>query len=103
MLKCAVDTHSQVIVAADITIESNDKKQIEPMVNRIEENLGTYPKKLSADAGYFSEDNITFLQQREIEAFIPPDRIRHAVQSSSCPRGRIPKNLSLKDRMRRRL
>jgi transposase len=101
--QCAVDTKSQVIVAAEITIESNDKKQIEPMVNRIEENLGTYPKKLSADAGYFSEDNIAFLQQRGIEAFIPPDKIRHSVFSSPSPRGGIPKNLSLKDRMRRRL
>lgn len=101
--QCAVDTQSQVIVAADITLEPNDKKQIEPMVSRIKENLGISPKKLSADAGYFSEDNIVFLQNQEIEAFIPPDKIRHSVLSSPSPRGRIPKNLSLKDRMRRRL
>lgn len=101
--QCAVDTRSQVIVAADITIEPNDKKQIEPMVNRIEENLGTYPKKLSADAGYFSDENIAFLQNQKVEAFIPPGKIRHGVLSSPSPRGRIPKNLSLKDRMRRRL
>lgn len=34
--QCAVDTQSQIIVAADVTIETNDKKQIEPMVHRRE-------------------------------------------------------------------
>ena len=63
--QCAVDTQSQVIVAADITLEPNDKKQIEPMVSRIKENLGISPKKLSADAGYFSEDNSSSCRTRK--------------------------------------
>lgn len=101
--QCVVDTKSQVIIAADITIEPNDKKHIEPMVNWIKENIGISPKKLSADAGCFSEDTIVFFQNQDIESFIPPDKIRHSVFSSPSPRGRIPKNLLLKDCMRRRL
>ncbi len=64
--QCAVDAPSQVIVAADVTIQTNDKQQMEPMIHRIEENLGSSPQKLSADAGYFSEDNIRLLQDRGV-------------------------------------
>ena len=101
--QCAVDAPSQIIVAADVTIQTNDKQQMEPMIHRIEENLGSSPQKLSADAGYFSEDNIRLLQDRGVTPFIPPDRMRHTAQPSPPPRGRIPKGLSLQDRMRRRL
>lgn len=101
--QCAVDTTSQIIIATDVVQEANDKKQIEPMVSYIEHNLKKMPKHLLADAGYFSEDNISFLHQQKIEALIPPDRIRHTEKPLVTPRGRIPKNLSLKDRMRRLL
>ena len=100
--QCAVDTQSQIIIAADVTVEANDKKQIEPMVAQITKNTGLPPRELSADAGYFSEDNIAFLTGNGIEPFIPPDRMRHATRSSS-PAGRIPKNISTADRMRRLL
>jgi transposase len=100
--QCAV-TASQIIVAADVAQETNDKKQIEPMVDHIQHNLKKMPKHLLADAGYFSEDNISFLHQQNIKALIPPDRIRHTEKPLAAPRGRIPKNLSLKDSMRRLL
>lgn len=44
------------------------------------------------------------MAQQGIEAFIPPDKVRHSEwRQSNPPRGRIPANLSLKDRMRRKL
>jgi transposase len=99
--QCATDISSQVIVAADVVQETNDKRQIEPMTACIQHNLNRVPKNLLADAGYFSEDNISFLKSHDIHAFIPPDRIRHTEKPLAAPRGRIPKNLSVKDRMRR--
>ena len=38
--QAAVDASSQVIVAADVTIQSNDKKQLEPMIAQVH---GTAP------------------------------------------------------------
>ena len=102
-VQCAVDTSSQIIVAADVVQETNDKKQTEPMTARLQRNLKKSPKHLLAGAGYFSEDNISFLQKQTIDAFIPPDRIRHTEKPRTAPRGRILKNLSVKDRMRRLL
>jgi len=101
--QCAVDADSQIIIAADVTTETNDKKQIEPMVSQIIENMGLPPRELSADAGYFSEENINFLTRTGIEAFIPPDKITHNKKPVSPPRGRIPANISIADRMRRLL
>lgn len=101
--QCAVDTASQIIIAADATGQTNDRKQVEPMTGLIRCNLGRLPKRLSADAGYFSEDNISFLQQHNVEALIPPGRIRHTEKPPDAPRGRMPNDLSVKDRMRRLL
>ncbi len=55
----AVDSASQVIVAAEVTQETNDKKQLLPMIAPIATNLEQKPEKVSADAGYFSAANVT--------------------------------------------
>jgi hypothetical protein len=73
------------------------------MVKQIELNLDRKPKKLSADAGYFGEKNITFLEKPKIEACIPPDRQKHGATVEPALRGRIPSGLSCRDRMRRKL
>lgn len=101
--QAAVDAKNQVIVAADVTDESNDKRQIEPMLGQVEEGLGQRPKELSADSGYYSENNVKFVQGMSIEPFIAPDRDKHTERKVSAPRGRIPKSLSIKERMRRKL
>jgi len=99
----AVDCESQVIVAADVTQAGNDKQQLVPMVEQIEGNLGEIPDRALADAGYFSEDNVESLTNNFIEPFIPQDRIKHSDAVQPAPRGRIPDNLSVVDRMLRKL
>jgi hypothetical protein len=101
--QAAVDSHAQIIVAADVTDEPNDKSRVEPAMKQIEENLGQRPKELSADAGYYSEGNVTFLEENGVEAFIAPEKKRHRAKDLPAPRGRIPKDLSAKDRMLRKL
>ncbi len=46
----AVDSAGQIIVAAEITQESNDKRQLAPMLERVEENMGAKPQAATADA-----------------------------------------------------
>ena len=36
----AVDSAAQIIVAAELVQESNDKQQLAPMLERVEQNLG---------------------------------------------------------------
>jgi transposase len=51
----AVDSASQVIVAAEVTQETNDKQQLLPMIALMAANLKQKPEKVSADTGYFSQ------------------------------------------------
>lgn len=74
------------------------------MVTQIQANTGRVPAELSADAGYYSATNLATLAAAGIEAFVPPERIRHtAWRQAQPPRGRIPRHATPKDRMRRKL
>jgi len=101
--QAAVDSANQVIVAADITDQPSDKGQATPMMRQVKENTGGLPREMSADAGYFSSDDVTRLTAARIDAYVPPDRMCHAARMPEAPRGRIPRCLSVADRMRRKL
>ena len=73
----AVDSTSQVIVAAEITQETNDKQQLVPMLVQVEVNLGRKPEKATADTGYFSEASVTDPRVAEIDLYIATGRDKH--------------------------
>jgi transposase len=102
--QAAVDAESQIIVAADITNQAADSPHLMSMVNKIVETTGLMPTELSADAGYWNEENIEELMRKHIGVFIPPEKIRHSEwKQATALKGRIPDNITLKDRMRRKL
>jgi len=101
--QAAVDSAHQVIVAAEVTEQPSDKEQAVPMMKQVKENTGELPREMSADAGYFSSDAVTHLSTEGIDVYMPPDKMRHAYKMPAAPRGRIPKGLSVVDRMRRKL
>jgi transposase len=98
----AVDSHHQIIVAQDVVQNGNDKKLLEPMFLQVYQRLDRCPESGSADAGYFSEEMIVRESLSSIELFVPPDRETH-LRTSKPKIGRIPKNISPADRMRRKL
>lgn len=73
----AVDSESQVIVAAEITQETNDKKQLLPMIAQIVTNLDQKPEKVSADTGYFSEPNVTDESVKDVDLYVATGRDKH--------------------------
>jgi len=99
----AVDAHRQIIVAADVTNQAADAPHLIPMTNALEQNTRIRPTRLLADAGYFSEANVTTLTMRQIDAFITPQKEKHTQPQPPAPRGRIPQHLSVRDLMRRKL
>jgi len=102
--QASVDAETQIIVAADVCTKSNDVEQLTDQVNQVIDNTGFRPVEVSADAGYYSEDNLTFLEQQGVEAFIPPDKIKHSEwRTQKALRGRIPKDATRKYLMRRKL
>lgn len=101
--QAAVDDQEQIIVAEDVTQQANDKRQAVPMLDQVKENTGQNPDQASMDAGYFSETNVSSIQGMKIEPLIPPNRQEHGKSIPAAPRGPIPKDLSVIDRMRRKL
>lgn len=101
--QAAVDGEAQIIVARDVTSAANDKQQVVPMVEQIEENLEETPKKLSADSGYYSEANVTAVRDAGIDDYLCPHRVTHNDDPPPAPRGRIPEDLPFIDRVRRKL
>lgn len=102
--QAAVDEKAQIIVASQVTQEPNDKQQVQPVLAKIEENTGgSKPNKISADSGYFSEDNCKTLESNGIDAYIATGKQKHGEAALLQPRGRIPKNATIKDRMARKL
>jgi transposase len=98
--QAAVDGHSQVIVAADVTQQANDKRQVQPMVSQMKENLGgAVPEALTADCGYFSEDNVDFLDGQKIDGYIAVDRQKHGQAQAEAPQGAAAPAGTAKERM----
>jgi myosin heavy subunit len=103
--QAVVDRAHQIIVAADVTNEANDKQQLKPMTKQAKKNVGRGRRidKFSADSGYFSEDNVVWIEQQGIDGYIATGRLKHNAPSPPRPRGRAPKGLTVKECMARKL
>jgi hypothetical protein len=73
----AVDSASQVIVAAEVSQETSDKKQLIPMIAQIVANLKQMPEKVSADTGYFSEASVTDKFLKDVDLYVATGRDEH--------------------------
>jgi transposase len=104
----AVEPEFQLIVGQLVTQAGNDKEQVQPMVQAIEEQSGQLPVELVADAGYCSDSNLEYLEseaepERQIDAYVATGRQKHSEAPAVCPRGPLPKGTKRVDRMRRKL
>jgi hypothetical protein len=109
----SIVTRDQIIVAAGVTQEANDVQQLKPMLETLEQTLQAAgieerPRTALADAGYWSETNVTACSRPEgpelLIATTKDWKQRKALRErGGCPRGRIPRDLSIRERMERRL
>lgn len=100
--QAAVDAEHQIIVAQAVTNQPPDVEHLVPLTRQVMENCGAAPKKESADAGYFSEKNISVLQALGVDPYIATGRTKHGEQPPPIL-GRPPANLTAKQRMARKL
>lgn len=104
-----VDSEAQVIVAAELSAEAPDARQLAPALDQLDENLQAIGAELPndaallGDAGYFSEDNIATTTARGLDPHIATGRFKHSEPPPPAPRGRIPKSATPKQRMARKL
>ena len=64
--------NSGFIVAAGIFPNPTDVMTLKPFLNQMEEDLSFTFERVVCDAGYESEENLSFLRTKRIEAYIKP-------------------------------
>ncbi|HEX9352983.1 MAG TPA: IS1182 family transposase [Streptosporangiaceae bacterium] len=99
----AVDAHAQIIVAQHVTPAAPDVQQLPVVVEAMTTGLRRKPKQVLADAGYWSEANVHLLERKQMAAYIATKRQTHGEPLGPAPRGRPPKDLTVRDRMERKL
>ena len=101
-VQVAVDER-QLIVGQAVTQETNDKKQLLPMITTIARQSGLMPPQVLADAGYCSDANLTAIAATPIDAYISTRKQKHGERPGPCPRGPLPMTATIIDRMSRKL
>jgi len=108
-----VVTEDQIVIAAEVTQEANDVRQLEPMVELARQNVRAVMKDgaceigaFLTDAGYWSDANAAYAKDAGPDFHIATTKDwkqRKAARDAPPPRGRIPKDISARDRMERKL
>jgi transposase len=106
--QAAVEPNRGLIVGQLITEAANDKQQLKPMVEAIEQQSGQRPQAILADTGYCSDGNLEHLESsqqsaRKIEAYLATSQQKHDERRQACKRGPLPKGATRVDRMKRKL
>jgi len=103
-----VDSTTQVIIAADAFDMAADCPLLDPMLDQLTDNLAAIDAalpadaRLTADAGYFSEDNVVITAEHDLDAYIATGRFKHDEPPAPAPRGPIAKDATAKQRMARK-
>jgi len=70
----SVDEDSQIIVGQHVSQNANDKMEVQPALEQIQEATGRLPDKLSGDNGYMSGGNLEALEESSVDAYLATDR-----------------------------
>jgi len=99
----AVEPAFQLIVGQQVTQAANDKQQLVPLLEKIQEQSGQKPQGVLTDSGYCSEENLKYLKKRKIEGFVATGKQKHNERREPCKPGPLPKGASRVQQMERKL
>jgi transposase len=83
--QAGVDVGSQMIVEEHVTQACNDKQELKPTLEGLEELKGKAPElgeaeKILCDSGYYSEENLEAAEEAGMSPYIPAGREKHNEQ-----------------------
>jgi transposase len=72
-----VDHKQGIIVANDVCQDRSDTYQLKPQIEMVEENCGLLivGTKICADTGYYSGNNIHYLNDKKLDPYIPEQEV----------------------------
>lgn len=73
-LQLTTDTQQTVVVSVEVTQDYNDAEQLQPAIERLQEEAGQAPEQVIADGSYTNRGNIVTMEQNHIDLIGPvPD------------------------------
>ena len=106
--QAAVEGDCQLIVGQTVTQAANDKEQLTPLLQAVEQQAGQRPEEVLADSGYCSEQNLESLESAaepadKIEAYIATKKDKHGQRPPPAKCGPLPRGATRVERMKRKL
>jgi hypothetical protein len=101
--QAAVEPALQLIVGQALTQQANDKQQLIPLIERVQEQAGQKVQEVLADSGYCSEENLRKAAMKKVDLYVATGKQKHNQPLPCSPRGRIRKSATLVERMKRKL
>jgi hypothetical protein len=99
-------SEDHLIVAQRVTQNASDNASLLPLVDETIRQCRGKPRRVSADTGFFSLQNLHGLQQREIDGYVPDPNLSYELKGNGKAQG-IGSSKHLRDpehrRMRRKL
>ena len=80
----AVDGEAQVIVAAELTQETNDKHQLAAMLEQVQQNVGDKPQAASADTGYWDPKQVSDPRVQGIDLHVAVGKQKHGERNAAA-------------------
>jgi len=99
----AVEPAFQLIVGQTVTQAANDKQQLVPLIEAIQEQSGQRPEEVVADSGYCSDENLKYLAKRRMTGFVATGKQKHGQRKQACKRGPLPRGAGRVEQMARKL
>lgn len=96
-------SEDHLIVAQQVTQASSDNELLVPMVERVQQECGEPAGQVSADSGFFSQDNLEEMERRGIPAYVPDSHLGHELNRGVRVRGHAAARHPAQRRMRRKL
>lgn len=107
--QAVVDSQAQVIVVAELSDQAPDAEQLEPALEQLDENLDAIGAQLpdgaalTADTGYFSEENVRITAEHGLDPYIATKRFKHSEPPLPPPDQPVPEDATPKQRMAHKL
>jgi transposase/IS5 family transposase len=92
-----------LIVGQQVSQASTDNDLLMPMVKRVEQACGERPEQVSADSGFFTQENVKAMEERGIDAYVPDSHLAHELNRGRRVRTHGAARDPAQQRMRRKL
>jgi transposase len=70
--QAVVDSGAQIILAADVTQDEADARQLRPLLEKVKSAVDGLPVQVTADGGYWSKDSLDYVDEQKLDAYIAP-------------------------------